>query len=279
MASLLIDVVAAAALAYLLACAYLYLAQGRQIFKPLRDIEATPADYGLPYEDIDFRSGDSVRLNGWYVPCVGARHALMFFHGNTRNISYCLDSVSLFHRLGFHVFLFDYRGYGRSEGRPGEQGTYLDAEAAWQYLVETRRIDAATIVMLGRSLGAAIASWLAVRHQPQALVIESTFTSLPDVAAEMYPYLPARLLARHRYPVARYLPQVHCPLLVVHSREDEITRFHHATALYAVANEPKELFEISGRHYDGYSTSGKTYEQGLDRFVRRYLTLNGDRSI
>ena len=268
---LLIYVLGGLALAYAWACLYLYLAQTKQIYKPLRDMAATPEGHGLPYDDIEFHAADGVRLNGWYVPCAGAGRLLMFFHGNTRNISYCLDSVSLFHRLGFDVFLFDYRGYGRSDGSPGEQGTYLDAEAAWRYLVNVRRVDPSSIVMLGRSLGAAIASWLAVTHPPRALVIESTFTSLPDVAAEIYPYLPARLLARHHYPVAQYLPRIHCPLLIVHSPEDEITRFHHATALLAVANEPKELFEISGRHYDGYSTSGKTYEEGLDRFFRRYL--------
>ena len=271
MSTLVVYVPGAAALVYLLACLYLYLAQARQIYKPLRDIAATPADQGLRYDDVEFRTRDGVLLNGWYVSCPGARYVLMFFHGNTRNISYCLDSVRLFHRLGFDVFLFDYRGYGRSEGNPGERGTYLDAEAAWRYLVDNRRVDRASIVMLGRSLGAAIASWLAVMHQPRALVIESTFTSLPDVAAEIYPYLPARLLVRHRYPVAQNLPRIHCPLLVVHSREDEIIRFHHAAALYALANGPKELFEISGRHYDGYRTSGTEYEEGLARFFRRYL--------
>jgi pimeloyl-ACP methyl ester carboxylesterase len=270
MVYLLAGLAAAGGLGYLFAAFALYRGQAAQVYKPLRDMVDAPAAHGLPYEDFEFRAADGTRLHGWYVPRPGARRVLMFFHGNTRNISYCLDSVLLFHRLGFNVFLFDYRGYGLSGGVPDEGGTYLDAEAAWQYLSGKLGIAPEDVVMLGRSLGAAIACWLAARHEPRALVIESTFTSLPDAAAEHYPYLPVRLLARYRYPVADHLPRIHCPLLIVHSPDDEIIRFEHATRLFALANEPKELLRIEGRHYDGYRTSGAVYEEGLARFFSRY---------
>jgi pimeloyl-ACP methyl ester carboxylesterase len=275
MTAFLLCLVAAVALVYAAASWRLYAVQGSRIFRPLRDIVATPADHGLAYDEVGFDTADGLRLNGWYVPRAGARYLLMFFHGNTRNISHCLDSVLLFHRLGFNVFLFDYRGYGRSEGEPSEQGTYADAEAAWRYLASQRGAEPGSTVMLGRSLGAAIASWLAARRPPRLLVLESTFTSLPEVAAERYPWLPARLLARHHYPVARHLPRIHCPVLILHSREDEVIGFHHGTRLYEAANPPKEFLEIAGRHYDGYRTSGARYADGLAAFFDRYL---GDRT-
>lgn len=271
MLDLILYLLAAVAAAYLLASLRLYVVQTKQIYKPLREIVTTPAAHGLAYEEVWFEAADGMKLNGWYVPRADARFLLMFFHGNTRNIAHCMDSVLLFHRLGFSVFLFDYRGYGRSEGMPDERGIYRDAEAAWQYLASHKGARLESTLMLGRSLGAAIAAWLATQHQPRALVIESTFTSLPDIAAETYPYLPARLLARDRYPVAEHLIQIHCPLLIVHSRKDEIVPYHHATGLFALANEPKELLEIDGLHYDGYRTSGDQYADGLARFIDRHL--------
>lgn len=269
--TIVLSVIGLAAVAYALILLWVYARQSRRVYRPLRELIAAPAARGLAYDDVIFTAEDGVRLHGWYVPRADARYVLLFFHGNTRNISWCLDSLELFHRLGFSTFLFDYRGYGRSEGRPDEAGTYRDARAAWEYLVRERGIEAGRIVMLGRSLGGAIAAWLAARHAPRALVLESTFLSFPDVAAELHPRLPARLLARYRYPVKEYLREVRSPVLVIHSRDDELIPYRHGCQLYEVAGEPKRLASIAGPHYNGYLLSGEQYAEALARFFAEHL--------
>lgn len=268
--TLFASIVGALLAGYLVALAWIYARQSRRVYRPLRAIVTHPDAHGYAYEEVDLHAADGTRLKGWFVPNPEACRVLMFFHGNTRNISHCMDSLALFHRLGFSVMLFDYRGYGESEGSPAEDGTYLDAQAAWEYLLRERGLAPDDIVVLGRSLGAAIASWLAARHPPRALVIESTFTSLPDVAADHHPWLPARVLARYRYPVAEHLARIRCPVLIVHSRADEIVPFHHAERLLGIAPGPKELLEIEGMHYNGYRTSGPRYEEGLAAFFAKY---------
>lgn len=257
-------------LGYLLALAWVYVTQSRHVYRPRRDIGSTPDAYGYAYEEVTLRSADGTALWAWFVPNPETRRVLMFCHGNTRNISHCMDSVELFQRLGFGVFLFDYRGYGRSEGRPSEQGTYLDVQAAWEYLLRERGLAPGDIVVLGRSLGGAIASWLAARHAPRALVLESAFTSLPDVAAHRHPWFPAQALVRYRYPVAEHVPMLRCPLLIVHSRDDEIVPFRHAERLFELAPGPRELLVIEGMHHNGYRTTGARYEDGLASFLARY---------
>jgi dipeptidyl aminopeptidase/acylaminoacyl peptidase len=168
------------------------------------------------------------------------------------------------------VFIFDYRGYGKSEGRISEKGTYLDAEAAWRYLVDERQVDPSKIFIFGRSLGGAVGSWLAQEHTPRALIIESTFTSIPDIAAQLYPFLPIRRLARFRYSAIDYVQQVSCPVLIVHSRDDEMISFSHGRRLFEAANEPKELLEIRGTHNEGFITSGKFYQDGLKSFISEH---------
>lgn len=262
---------------YFLAMVWLYAGQRRRIYRPDREIVTTPDAAGYDYEEIRLVTADGLRLTGWFVPRANARGLLLFFHGNTRNVSHCMDSVGIFHRLGFSVFLFDYRGYGQSQGEPDEPGTYKDAEAAWRYLVERRGIPADEIVMLGRSLGAAVAAWLAARHMPKALVVESTFTSLPDIAAQLHPVLPARLLSRYEYPVQRHLQAVQCPVLIVHSREDELIPIRHGRQLYEAANAPKAFMEIRGMHYDGFRVSGQDYVDGLARFFDQHLGVWSDK--
>ena len=247
----------------------LYLYQDQLVYFPERALTATPAQAGLAYEPVRFTSVDGVALSGWFIPVPKARATLLFCHGNAGNISHRLESIRQFHQLGLNVFIFDYRGYGESEGVPTEAGTYRDAEAARRYLVETRGLAPEHIVYFGRSLGAAIAAWLATQHPPRALIVESAFTSVPDFGAEIYPWLPVRLLARLRYPTQEYLRSVQAPVLVIHSRDDEIVSFRHAEKLYESANSPKELLEIRGGHNDGFLVSGAQYTRRLDDFLRR----------
>ena len=253
----------------------LFFFQARLLYYPnlpSRAVVATPEWIGLAYEPVEIVTDDGVRLDGWFLPATKEpRGALLFFHGNAGNISHRLDSLGIFHDLGLAVLIFDYRGYGRSDGRISEQGTYLDAQAAWRYLTEQRRIPEENVVLFGRSLGAAIAAYLASEHGPAALIIESSFTSVPDFAASYYWMYPVRWLVRFRYDVREYLRSVACPVLIVHSPDDEIIPFRHGRDLFAGANEPKEFLEIRGGHNEGFLASGRDYVGGLDAFLSKHL--------
>lgn len=249
----------------------IFLLQPRFIYFPDRGIYETPDRAGLSYEAVSFEAADGVKLSGWFVPAERSRGVVLFCHGNAGNITHRLASILIFHRLGLSTFIFDYRGYGASEGKPSEKGTYLDAEAAWRYLTEKRNLPPTGIVLFGRSLGGAIAARLAQDHRPKALIVESTFISVPDIAANLYPFLPVRLLSRFDYNAREYIKRVDCPVLVIHSTGDDIIPFAHGRRLFEAAKEPKEFLEITGTHNDGFVTSAKIYEEGLDAFISGYL--------
>jgi len=256
---------------YVIFVSLLFIFQSHYIYYPERVLSGDPGIIGLQFESVSFETQDGVKLSGWFIPAESARGVILFCHGNAGNISHRLDSIQIFHQLGLDVFIFDYRGYGESEGKPTEQGTYTDAEAAWRYLVEERQVSPNEVIVFGRSLGAAVATQLAQSHMPRALILESAFTSLPDIAAKLYPYLPVRLLLRFKYNTAEYLSRVNCPVLIVHSRNDEIMPFSHGRQLFEMANEPKEFLEITGTHNEGFITSGKRYEEGLSAFISEYI--------
>jgi uncharacterized protein len=258
------------ALLYAVLVAFLWWRQESMLFLPgipSRAVLATPADIGLDYEALRLPTADGEELDAWFVPARGERAVLLFFHGNAGNISHRLDSLRIFHGLGLSVLIIDYRGYGQSTGRPTERGTYEDARAAWRYLVEQRNVPADRIVFFGRSLGGAVAARLATEHPPRGLIVESTFRSVPDMAAELYWFLPVRRLARLEFPAEKLLRSVQAPVLVVHSREDEIIPFRHGEALFAAAREPKQLLELRGGHNTGFLRSEREYVAGLEAFL------------
>ena len=270
----LTDILLMAVLGYCLFLVFLYFYQSRLLFLPnlpSRAVERSPSAVGLAYEPVDLVTSDNIHLDGWFIPAPEKRGVILFCHGNAGNISHRLDSLLLFHRLGFSTLIFDYRGYGRSQGRPSEEGTYLDAEAAWHYLTRERSTTPSRIILFGRSLGAAVAVHQAAVNTPGALIVESSFTSVPDIAAGLYPFLPARWLSRLDYNVQQQLQRVSCPVLVVHSRDDEIIPFRHGRALYAAANEPKQFLELRGGHNDGFLLTGQTYVQKLDGFLSTWI--------
>lgn len=255
---------------YILLCLYLYLLQGRLLFYPNlpgRELKASPDDTGLAYESVNITTSDNIVLHGWFVPARRERGTLLFFHGNAGNISHRLDSIRIFHNLGLSVLIIDYRGYGRSEGRISEEGTYRDAEAAWQYLTGIRKIEPESIILFGRSLGGAIAANLAAKTKPAALILESVFSSVPDMAARLYPVFPVRLLSRFNYDTRKALGSVTCPVLIIHSPDDEIIPLENGKILYEAAHDPKSFLEIRGSHNEGFLTSGSKYVDGLDNFI------------
>ena len=254
---------------YGLLIVFVYLMQGRMLYlpdMPGRTLTMTPIDVGMDYEDVSIETADGVTLHGWFVAGQSSR-VLLFFHGNAGNISHRLDSIRLFRNLGLSVLIIDYRGYGQSGGKITESGTYRDADAAWRYLLEDRGLSASDIVIFGRSLGASVASRLAAQHRPLALIVESSFTSIPDIAQELYPWLPARWMSRYSHATREYVRDVHCPLLVVHSRNDDIIPFHHGEAIFASANEPRTLLALRGTHNDAFLRDENTYMEGLRTFL------------
>ena len=273
-ANLIWQTVMFVAIAYTALTLVLFLLQSHLVYypnTPSREVTATPDQAGLAYESVNFTTEDGVLLDGWFLPTEQPRGVLLFFHGNAGNISHRLESLRIFHDLGLSTFIFDFRGYGRSEGKASEQGTYRDAAAAWRYLTVERGIPTQSIVYFGRSLGASIAAHLAMKQAPRALILESAFTSVPDVGARAYPFLPVRWLARFRYDTKEYLKSVSAPILLIHSPHDEIIPFKFGRELFASANEPKRFFEIRGGHNDGFRVSGKAYVNAIDAFLTDHL--------
>ena len=250
--------------------ALLYFSQEGMIFYPDlpgREVQATPENIGLSFEEIFLTTEDNVRLHGWFIPAQSSSRVVLFFHGNAGNISHRLDTIRLFHSMGLGTMIIDYRGYGRSQGKISEQGTYYDAEAVWRYLTDERKIPAKNIVIFGRSLGGSIAAYLASRKPAGALIVESAFISVPDMAAKIYPIFPVRVLSRYEYSTEKYVKAVSCPVLIVHSRDDDIIPFEHGQQLFASSNKPKSFLEIRGGHNEGFFVNGKLYRDGLQGFL------------
>jgi fermentation-respiration switch protein FrsA (DUF1100 family) len=262
-----------AAIGYAVLAAVLFLFQPRFVYYPDvgRNIIGTPKDHGLDYESVRIDTEDGEKLHGWFVPSKDATATVLFFHGNAGNISTRLGYLLMFYGLGYNTFIIDYRGYGESSGTPSEQGTYRDAQAAWRYLTEQRNIPSNRIVLLGESLGGAVATWLAVREKPALLVLASAFTSVADMAEAIYPFLPTHLLTRFDYNTGEYLRGVTCPVFVAHSPQDEIVPFEQGEALYASASEPKQFLELQGGHNNGFIYMREEWVRALGDFMRRYL--------
>lgn len=260
---------------YVFLAAFLYLYQNRMVFLPNmpgRALDATPQDAGFSFEEVSIATSDGVQLHGWFVPAEQSRATVLFLHGNAGNISHRLDSIAIFRELGLDTLIIDYRGYGQSEGTPGEQGTYLDAQAAWDYLVSDRGIAPGRIVIFGRSLGGAVAAWLAVENTAAAVIIESCFTSALDMARRLYPFMPVRLITRLKYPVIEYVGRLKIPLLIIHSHDDEIMPFFMGQALFEAAAGPKAMLELSGDHNYGFLLNRDRYVAGLRDFTDRHLS-------
>ena len=238
------------------------------VYFPERELAADPGAYGLAFENVYFQSSDGVKLHGWFVPGRGDV-TWLWFHGNAGNISHRLDNVNLLHRaLGANIFIIDYRGYGRSEGRPTEKGTYRDAEAALAYLLSRDDIKDNRIVYFGRSLGGAVAVELALRHEPYALILESAFDSVADMARRSLPYLPLWLALRGMYNSVGKIGKIGAPILVLHGDRDEVIPFEVGERLFDAAGEPKEFYAIQGAgHNDTYLVGSTDYLEALRRFA------------
>lgn len=285
-------------LTYVGVCVIIGLLQRHLIYFPTRDYDATPRDVGLEFEDLTLSTADGVSIAAWYVPHPEPKGSLIFCHGNAGNMSDRLHSIKLLHGMGVNVLVFDYRGFGRSEGRPSEQGTYSDAVAVWRYLVETRGELPGRVILFGRSLGGAVAIELALRVElgeitappdespfrrdvirqpepgaaptgrtPGALVVESTFTSLLDIGRLHYPLLPVRWLLTYRYESIAKVARIRCPKCFFHGKEDKLIPFENGLKLFEAASEPKRFIETPGGHNDAGFTYSPEYSDQLEVFI------------
>lgn len=259
------------AISYLILVAFLSLSQKNMIFQPVSKIIGTPADLGLVFEDLNFTSQDGTSLNSWFVPAENAQYTVLFCHGNGGNISHRLDTISLFNKLPVNFFIFDYRTYGRSGGSMSERGLHEDAAAAWNYLTVTRKVAPEKIIVVGRSLGGAVAAQLAAEHSPGGLILESAFTSLPEIAQEKMPFLPASWLLNYKLSTIDNLAKVKCPVLIIATPDDNIIPFAHGKKLFARAPEPKTFVELTGDHDDCYFLCRTKYVAALTKFFRNLL--------
>jgi fermentation-respiration switch protein FrsA (DUF1100 family) len=269
--SLVIKTLIGIACAYAALVAFVWVIQDRLIYFPHagREAASTPAARGVPYDDFTITTADGEKLNVWWVPASSPRGAVLLFHGNAGNISHRIEYALMFRTLGYSTLLVDYRGYGKSSGKPSEEGTYRDADAAWRWLTHTRAIPEDRIVLFGESLGGGVASWLAARHTPRALVLASTFTSTVDLASQIYSFLPVKLISRYRYDTLERLGRIRTPVLVIHSPQDDIIPYSHGRRLYEAAREPKAFLELRGGHNDGFVFVRPEWVRALGGFLER----------
>ena len=241
-------------------CLVLMWREPRLLYYPDRTPFPTPRGF----TDLNLTTSDGVRIHGWYLPGpANAPVTVLILHGNAGNLSHREEKIAHFHDLGAHVCIIDYRGYGRSAGTPNEAGTYRDAQAAYEYLAS----QSSNIVVYGESLGSAVAVELATRVPVAGLILEEGFTSVGDIAQSLFPFLPVRYLVRNKYDSVRKLPGLHVPILIFHSRDDEVAPYRHGERLFAAANQPKTFIPLRGSHNEAFVTSATEYRQGLERFM------------
>ncbi len=250
----------------------LLLFEKHLIYFPMRAHDVTPSALGLGYEEVELRAEDGVRLHGWFLPVKGSQLTVLVCHGNAGNVSHRLDRALLMQsRLKVDTLLFDYRGYGKSQGSPDEEGTYRDARAAYRWLI-ARGLGPERVVLFGESLGSAVALQLALEVEARALVLESPFASIPAMARAVYPLLPLWPFVRTRYDNAAKIARLRMPLLVMHGERDEIVPFAQGRRVFDEAPEPKRFFAIPGAsHNDTYVVGGEAYWRALRDFLERLV--------
>lgn len=244
----------------------------RAVYAPSRELDRTPKDAGLEFEEVFFFTEDAVRLHGWWIPHKQPRGTIIYCHGNGANIANRVDLCADLNRLGVNVFIFDYRGYGNSKGVPTEKGTYRDARAAFE-VVRARYDDAEEppVLAYGASLGGPIAAQLALDKPVKGLILEASFPSAVELGRKIYPWLPVRWIARYRYDAAAKVSRIRVPKLFASSREDQLVPFEMGRELYDQAAEPKQFVEVRGPHQEASWNESPAYWPELEKFVTRAL--------
>lgn len=248
---------------------FLRYMERKNVYFPLKEIEATPEDVALAYEDVMVKTKDGIQISGWFIPANSPKGVLLFCHGNGGNISHRLEKILIFNNLGLDIFIFDYRGYGRSKGQPSEKGLYLDTEAAYKYLTEIRKANPGKIVLFGESLGAAMAIDLAAKNDAAALIVEGAFTSAKAMGKRVYPLIPS-FLYMISFDSLSKIKNIKSPKLFFHSKNDEIVPYQLARELFSAAPNA-ELIEIIGGHNTAFIELKHKVVPKIREFLERVL--------
>lgn len=256
-------------------CAVLLVAcESKIIYHPYKYPQGIwdPSSYDIQVEDVFFQARDGTKLHGWYIPLPNAQATLLWFHGNAGNLTHRLENIQQLQPLNLNIFIFDYRGYGKSEGKPGEKGIYLDSQAAYDVLIREKNISSQKLFLFGRSLGGACAVEVAANNPAAGLILESVFTSAQDMAGNMFPLLPIGWAIRSKLDAISKVPHLKLPKLFLHGTEDEVVPYELGRKLYSAAADPKEFYDIEGAgHNDTYIMGGREYYTELNRFITKTL--------
>ena len=246
------------------------------IFHPSKFPEGywDPASMGLKVKDIDFQSKDGNKLHGWFVASPQAMASLLWFHGNAGNLSHRLDNIQRFLSLNLNIFIFDYRGYGKSEGEPDEEGIYIDSLAAYDRILKIEGVSVESLFLFGRSLGGICAVQTALKNPARGLILESVFTSASDMSRKIFPLIPLGWAIRSKLDAISKVPRLALPKLFLHGNRDEIVPFVLGKKLFDAAVEPKTFYAIEGAgHNDAYIIGGSQYYKVLDEFIKDTLKI------
>ncbi|MBU1086039.1 MAG: alpha/beta hydrolase [Candidatus Omnitrophica bacterium] len=240
--------------------------ENKSLYYPVLQMENTPAAIGLEYQDLFFNTQDQVRLNAWFIKAKNSKATLIFAHGNGGNISHRLEKIAFLNQLGLNIFMFDYRGYGKSQGVPSERGLYLDIRAAYEF-IKNQKI-AGPLVIYGESLGGAIAIDLAGQSDIviDGLILEGTFTNVQDMARTIYPFLPAVFL-KTKFASIDKISKVKVPKLHLHSQDDDIVPFALGRKLFNAGNNPKKFIALDGGHNDCFFISQNLVASSIEEFI------------
>lgn len=254
---------------YLAICGLAYKYQDKMVYFPDDYFPQDPSSAGLTYDSFELPVDSDSTVTGWIVESDPQAPWVLHFHGNGGNISARVDHLKLLHSLGFNAVVFDYRGYGKSKGKPSEAGLVRDGLAVVKYLKEEKHVNKRYLIYFGESLGGGVAAEVAEKEPPQAMILKSTFTSVPDMGKELYPFLPANLLLRTRFDTKDRISRFLFPKLIIHSRSDTIVPFDHGQRLYQLASEPKIFLEVYGGHNTSPLELGEEFKTTLADFVRK----------
>ncbi len=253
-------------LVLILVIVYLRYMERRTLFYPYKVIECLPSEFGFSFEEAVFKSVDNKDIHGWFIPYEGATKTILFSHGNAGNISHRLEKIKILHEFGCNVFIFDYRGYGKSRGSPSENGLYKDAQAAYNYLL-AKGIAPENIIGYGESIGGAVIIDLAEKNKFMALVLEGTFSNAKDMAKLVYPFIPHWIFSS-RFDSLSKIRGINAPKFFIHSINDEIVPYDLSKKLYENAPGPKEFLQVRGGHNSCFFESESLIKEKAGAFIK-----------
>lgn len=267
MTNILIKIIIISASAYIVICMMVHVFEYMTLYHPGRTLKE-PLNPFLNYNDYQVQTADGETVNLWYFSHPAAKWTALLCHGNAGNNSHRMEQITALYQKGMSVAIFDYRGYGKSSGHPSENGLYHDGQAVVRYMNEILSIPSEKIVIIGTSLGGAVAAELGMKNNFRAIILESTFTSKHDMASVIFPGFPAGLFSKNQFNTLDKIGRVHSPVLIAHGTRDDMIPYPMSLKLFEAAPDPKCHYPIhDARHNDYLSVGGENYISAICRFA------------